>query len=412
MSTSADVHRSALFTPLTIGPLTLRNRIIKAATNEGSSRDGLPTKNLVRIHEAVAAGGAGMTTVAYCAVNEDGRTLPGQLLLNEACVPHLRVLTETVQAQGAAASAQITHGGCFTFLPPQHSRFPLSSSGGFNKVGILSGMLRKQAMSQADMRQVADDFVRAARLAREAGFNAVELHMGHGYLLSQFISPLYNKRGDDYGRTLENRLRFPAEVLGRVLDAVGKELAVVCKFSITEGVRRGHNAEHGAQIAARLEREGAHMLVLSAGMNVESMPTMFGNTFSKENRVDTGKPLVTAAVFLKSLMEPKVDFRELYLLEHARKVRQAVGLPLAYIGGAKSLAGLEQVLGEGFDAVAMGRVLIAEPDYPNKLQQGLSRDSICTACNRCVVTMYSPGGTSCVLGAPGDAQLNSQYAAG
>ncbi len=402
---------SAAFQPLTIGPLTLRNRLIKAATNEGAARAGIPTKQMVKIHESVAAGGVGMTTLAYCAVSSDGRTLPDQIVLERECVPHLRVLTDAVHRQGAAASAQITHGGCFTFLPPQQTTRPLSASGGFNKVGIMSGMLRKQAMTEADMLRIADEFVQGARLAREAGFDAVELHMGHGYLLSQFISPLYNKRRDAYGGSLENRLRFPSQVLRQVLDAVGKDLAVVCKYSITDGVRAGNQAADGAAIARILEREGAHLLVLSAGMNVESATTMFGSTFPKDNRVSTGNPLVSAAMFLKSLTEPKVDFHELYLLEHARQVRAAVRMPLAYLGGAKSLDSIEQVMAEGFDAVAMGRVLIAEADYVNKLQSGTSRDSICTSCNRCVAMMYTPGGTSCVLGQPGDALLNSQGAA-
>lgn len=399
------------FTPLTVGPLTLRNRFIKAATNEGMAPGGIPSKQLVKFHESMAAGGVGMTTLAYCAVSPDGRTLPGQIILNEETQPHLRLLTDAVHQHGAAASAQITHGGCFTFIRERATPRPLSASGGFNKVGLMSGMFRKQAMSDADMQQVADEFVRGARLAREAGFDAVELHMGHGYLLSQFISPLYNKRRDQYGGSLDNRLRFPALVLRRVLEAVGKDLAVVCKYSITDGMRGGHKAEDGAAIARILEREGAHMLVLSAGMNVESITTMFGSSFPKENRVSTGNPLIATAMFLQRLTEPKVDFRELYLLEHARKVRAEVKLPLAYLGGAKSLQSIEQVLGEGFDAVALGRVLIAEPDYANKLAAGTSRDSICTSCNRCVAMMYTPGGTSCVLGQPGDARLNAQPAA-
>jgi 2,4-dienoyl-CoA reductase-like NADH-dependent reductase (Old Yellow Enzyme family) len=402
---------STAFQPLTLGPLTLRNRFIKAATNEGASRGGLPTKQMVRLHESLAAGGVGMTTLAYCAVSADGRTLPDQIVLAPDTLVHLRRVVDAVQRHGAAASAQITHGGCFTFLSPQQTARPLSASGGFNKVGVMSGMWRKQAMSEADMQQVASEFVRGARLAREAGFNAVELHMGHGYLLSQFISPLYNKRHDQYGGSLENRLRFPRMVLRQVLDAVGKDLAVLCKYSITEGVRGGNRGEDGAAIARMLEAEGAHMLVLSAGMNVESTSTTFGSTFPKENRVKTGNALVNAAMFLKNLSEPTIAFRELYLLEQARLVRAAVKMPLAYIGGVKSLDGIEQLMREGFDAVALGRVLLAEPDYVNKLQSGVSRDSICTACNRCVAMMYTPGGTSCVLGAPGDALLNSQAAA-
>ena len=405
-----DQSHSA-FTPLRVGPLTLRNRFIKAATNEGMAVDGVPSKQLVRFHESMAAGGTAMTTLAYCSVSPDGRTLPGQIVLQPDSLAHLRVLTDAVHRHGAAASAQITHGGCFTFLRERSTPRPQSASGGLNKIGMLSGMFRKQAMRETDMNRVIDEFAQGARLAREAGFDAVEIHMGHGYLLSQFISPLYNKRRDSYGGSLENRLRFPRQVLRAVLDAVGREMAVLCKYSVTEGVSGGNRPEDGVAIARLLEGEGAHMLVLSAGMNAESITTMFGSSFPKENRVRPSNPLVAAAMAIQQLREPQVAFRELYLLEHSRRIRQAVKLPLAYLGGVTSLAGARQVMGEGFDALALGRALIAEPDLVGKFQSGASQAGICNACNRCVAMMYTPGGTSCVLGEPGDAVLNGQAAA-
>ena len=400
------------FSPIVIGPLTLKNRFIKSATNEGMSAQGVPSRQLVKLHSALVAGGVALTTVAYCAVSSDGRTLPNQLTLTQVSLPHFKALTDGVHEKGGLASAQITHGGCFTFIRERSTKRPLSASGGFNKIGLMSGMFFKQAMDEADMQQVVREFAQGARLARQAGFDAVEIHMGHGYLLSQFISPMYNKRRDHYGGSLENRLRFPRRVLRAVLDAVGQDMAVICKYSVTEGVRAGNSAEDGAKIAAMLEREGAHLLVLSAGMNAESITTMFGSSFPMENRVQQKNKLIAFAMAIQRRKEPTVEFRELYLLEHARKVRAAVKMPLAYLGGAKSLASIETLMAEGFDLVAMGRVLLAENDYVNKLASGVSRDSICTACNRCVAMMYTPGGTSCVLGQPGDATLNSQPAAG
>jgi 2,4-dienoyl-CoA reductase-like NADH-dependent reductase (Old Yellow Enzyme family) len=400
------------FSPLRIGPLTLRNRFIKSATNEGRARGGTPSKSLAKFHESMAAGGNAMTTVAYCAVSPDGRTFVDQVTLDQTSVSHLRVLTDAVHRHGAAACAQITHGGCFTFLKELESGRPLSSSGGFNKVGIMSGLLLRRAMTEGDMDKVAGEFVRAARLAREAGFDAVEIHMGHGYLLSQFISPLYNKRRDQYGGSTGNRVRYPAMVLRRVLDAVGRDMAVVCKFSVTDGVRGGNTADDGAIVARALEAEGAHLLVLSAGMNVESITTMFGSSFPKENRARPANAIVAAAMFIQRLTEPKdVQFREMYLLDHSRRVRTAVKMPLAYLGGLKSLASVERVLAEGFDAVALGRALICEPDLPRRFETGAAKASECISCNRCVAMMYTPGGTSCVLHEPGDPSLNSQPAA-
>lgn len=407
-----QANESRAFTSLRIGPLTLRNRFIKSATNEGSARGGTATKRLVQFHEAIAAGGVGMTTVAYCAVAPDGRTFIDQVTLDAAQVPHLKVVTDAVHRHGAGAAAQITHGGCFTFVPPVETARPLSASGGFNKVGVLSGQWRRQAMTVADMERVAGEFVRGARLAREAGFDAVEIHMGHGYLLSQFLSPLYNRRSDAYGGDVRGRARFPVQVLERVLEAVGREMAVVCKISVTEGTRGGNTAADGAEIAKLLEAAGAHLLVLSAGLNIESITTMFGSSFPKELRGQVSNPIVAMAMFIQRFTEPKnVQFHELYQLENSRKTRAATKMPLAYLGGVKSLANVGQIMDEGFDAIALGRVLIHQADLVDAFATGRVLESGCTSCNRCVAMMYTPGGTSCVLGTPGDATLNATPAA-
>ena len=410
--TEMPANQRRAFTPLTIGPLTLRNRFIKSATNEGSARGGTASKRLVQFHEAIAAGGVGMTTVAYCAVAPDGRTFVDQVTLDEAQVPHLRVLTDAVHRHGAAAAAQITHGGCFTFVPPRDTPRPLSASGGFNKVGIMSGQWLRQAMTLSDMERVAEEFVRGAKLAREAGFDAVEIHMGHGYLLSQFLSPLYNRRRDAYGGDVRGRARFPVQVLERVLNAVGKQMAVVCKISVTEGTRGGNTAADGAQIARLLEAAGAHLLVLSAGLNIESITTMFGSSFPKENRTRVGNPVVALAMLIQQFTEPKnVVFHELYQLANSRPARAATRMPLAYLGGVKSLANVGELMDEGFDAIALGRVLIHQADLVDAFASGRVQVSGCTSCNRCVAMMYTPGGTSCVLGTPGDAALNATPAA-
>ncbi|HEU0197687.1 MAG TPA: NADH:flavin oxidoreductase, partial [Nevskiaceae bacterium] len=196
---------AAAFQPLKLGPLALRNRFIKSGTNEGMSRQMLPTAALVKHHRDIAAGGVGMTTVAYCSVSLDGRTFDEQLLLRPEAVPYLRVLTDAVHVEGAAISAQVTHCGCFSLLESLSGKRPMSASGGFNPTSALVGHYFKRAMTEADLEQVAGEFVAGAKVARDAGFDAVELHMGHGYLLSQFLSPKYNRRTDRYGGGPEQR---------------------------------------------------------------------------------------------------------------------------------------------------------------------------------------------------------------
>ncbi|TJY58806.1 NADH:flavin oxidoreductase [Sinimarinibacterium sp. CAU 1509] len=414
MTLPTDAARA--YTPITLGPLTLRNRFIKSATNEGMAKGGVPSKLLVEHHRRMAAGGAAMTTVAYCAISPDGRTFEDQVSLDEPSLPHLRALTDAVHREGAAACAQITHGGAFTFLPQLSTRYPLSASGGFNAAGVISGRLFKTEMTTADLARVADEFVVGARRAQAAGFDAVEIHMGHGYLLSQFVSPKYNRRRDAYGGSAAQRARYPAEVLSRVLDAVGRELAVTCKICVTEGFKGGATADDAIEVARVLEAAGAHLLVLSGGMNVESPWAIFGSNMPAAAVDVIENPVIKLATRMMRLWEPKIPFRELYFLEHSRRLRAAVKMPLAYLGGAKSVAGVEQAMHDGFDCVVMGRALIHDPQLINKFRDGVLTESGCTACNECVALMYTPGGTRCVLQTaddPGfDPALNRQPAAG
>jgi len=402
----------AAYAPLKLGPLTLRNRFIKSATNEGMAKGGVPSRALLQHHQRMAAGGAAMTTVAYCAISPDGRTFEDQVTLDDASLPHLKALTDAVHREGAAACAQITHGGAFTFVPRLSTGNPLSASGGFNPPGAISGRFFKKAMTDDDLARIADEFVAGAQRARAAGFDAVEIHMGHGYLLSQFLSPAYNRRRDAWGgRTASERVRFPARVLRQVLAAVGGTMAVTCKIGVTEGFKGGATAADAVEVAVALEREGAHLLVLSGGMNVEAPWAIFGSNMPREATDVIDNRIVRTATRLMKLWEPKVPFQELYLREHSLKVRAAVSMPLAYLGGAKSVAGVQQVLSDGFDAVVMGRALLHEPNLVNQFRDGSTTASGCTACNQCVVMMYTPGGTQCVLHPPNDLKLNQTPAA-
>ncbi len=397
------------FDPVTLGPLTLRNRFIKSGANEAMSRDGRPTKAMVKHHRDLAAGGIGMTTVAYMAVAEVGRTLGDQIWMRPDVLPDLRVLTDAVHAEGAAISAQITHGGSFVTSLHVKGR-TISASSGFNAAGSLRGNFLQRAMNEDDMQRVIGEFARAAELCREAGFDAVELHMGHGYLLNQFISPLSNKRRDAYGGSAENRVRFPARVLAAVKQAVGRDLAVLAKINVADGVKGGATVDDAIVTARALQAAGADMLVLSGGRNVESTWFMFGSTMHREevSKIlrQQGDWLTAFAMKAVAFMEPKIAFRELYFREYSQKIRAAVDLPLAYLGGIKSLANAQQAVDDGFDALVMARTLIHDPALVNKFKSGEVTQSGCTSCNACVAYIYHPGGTRCVLNPPNDEALN------
>ncbi|MDT0574578.1 NADH:flavin oxidoreductase [Croceicoccus sp. F390] len=400
------------FEALTIGPLTLRNRFIKAATNEGMAKGGIVSRGLSLFHERMAKGGVGMTTVAYCAVSRDGRTFIDQVVLDRNSLDDLKAMTTAIHREGGAICAQLTHAGSFTFLPKSElaTDKPLTSSGGFNKVGMLSKRWFKQAMNRQQMDDIADEFVIAARLAREAGFDAVELHMGHGYLLSQFVSPVYNKRRDAYGGTIEKRMTYPVEVLTKVLDAVGKELAVLVKFSMTDGVSHGNQIGDGIAIARSVAQAGAHMAVLSNGLNVESVTATFGSPLPATS-TKAANPIVGLGMKVQRMTAPKnVVFHENYLQEKARRIRAATDMPLAYLGGIQSFDGVEQAMTDGFDAIAMGRILIHDPQIIDRWKNGSHETSGCTTCNQCVTMMYMPSGTHCILTGAQDPKLNLMHA--
>lgn len=394
-----SASKSNAFSPLKVGPITLRNRFIKSATNEGMCKGGVISKGLAQFHERVAEGGAALSTVAYCATSNDGKTFVDQARLGSDTVADFKVLTDGVHKHGGAACAQITHAGCFTFLPKDvmAARKPLSASGGFNKVGVMSNRYFKKKMNRDDMDMIAEEFVNAAQHARESGFDAVELHMGHGYLLSQFISPFYNKRKDAYGGTIEKRMAFPSVVLSKVLDAVGKDLAVIVKYSQTDGREGGNTIEDGMKVAKILEHTGAHMAVLSNGMNVEAITAMFGSSLPTEVRSPPKNPIIRLGMAMQKMTEPSnVQFKEMYLLEHAKKIRSAVNMPLCYLGGVQTLDNVNSALDAGLDAVAMGRALVFDPGFINGMKDGSIMSSGCTACNQCVTMMYTPGGTACI----------------
>ncbi|RLQ22914.1 NADH:flavin oxidoreductase [Seongchinamella sediminis] len=402
------------FEPLKLGPITLRNRFIKSGANEGMCLQGRPTAALVNHHRELAAGGVGMTTVAYLAVASVGRTLPNQTWMRPEIVPDLRVLTDAVHAEGGAISAQITHGG--SFVTGMHVRGRLiSASSGFNPAGLMKANFLQRKMNQADMDRVTAEFVEAAKLAREAGFDAVEIHMGHGYLLNQFISPMSNKRTDEYGGSAENRVRFPARVLAAVREAVGDDVAVLAKINVADGPSRGATVEDAIVTARALQQAGAHMLVLSGGRNVESTWFMFGSNMNREEIMKvmklTGDWLSALMMKVAAFSERKIDFREMYFREYSQKIRAAVDLPLAYLGGVKSLDNVETAMADGFETVVLARALLRDPDLVAQFQGGQMRQSRCDNCNACVAYIYHPDGTRCIHRDANDPQANRIFAA-
>lgn len=381
------------FSPVQLGPLTLRNRVIKAATSEGRSPQGLVTDELIDFHRTFAEGGVGMTTVAYCCVSPQGASAPGQIVMSESALPGLRRLTESVHGAGAAVSAQLGHAGVVapkkltgsTALAP--SRFINPTSFAYCREITLD-----------EIRSVIEQFADAARVAVDAGFDAVELHFGHLYLPSSFLSPLINRRKDDYGGSIDNRSRLVREIATRVREVVDSQIAVIAKLDMDDGLPGSIWIDEALRTAQLLDADATlDALELTQGSSVYKPMYLFRGDVPVREFATVMPPALRPAVRLFGKQTMGVyPYRDLYMLESARQFVPVMrNTKLVLLGGITQRSHIETGLAEGFDFVAMGRALLREPDLVNTMRDEPMTRSRCNHNNKCMVTVF--GRTHCVL---------------
>ena len=377
---------SILFTPGKIGPLTVRNRTIRSAAFESMCPGNVPSKELLDYHHSVAAGGVGMTTVAYAAVTRSGLSFDRQLWMRPEIVPGLRKVTDAVHKEGAAASIQLGHCGNMSHKSIC-GETPVGACTGFN----LYSPTFVRGLRKDELPAMAKEFGNAVRLARESGFDAVEIHAGHGYLISQFLSPYTNHRKDEFGGSLENRMRFMDMVMEEVMKAAGNDLAVLVKMNMRDGFRGGMELEESLQVARRLQQSGAHALVLSGGfVSKAPMYVMRGEMpIRSMTHYMTCWWLKYGVRLVGKWMIPSVPFREAYFLDDALKFREALDMPLVYVGGLVTRQKIDEVLNDGFEAVQMGRALLNEPGFVNRMRMEENARCSCKHSNYCIARMYT-----------------------
>ena len=379
------------FAPASLGPVRLRNRIVKAATFEGMSPRGLVSGSLIEFHRRIAAGGAGLTTVSYVAVSRDGRGAPNEIYIHDAAADGLGRIAAAVHAEGAAISAQLGHAGPVGTIRKRY----LGPSPGRTMAGT-----KVEQITATEIDEVVGQFAGGAALLAEAGFDAVELHFGHHYLVSAFLSPRWNRRTDDYGGAVVNRARLPVRILRAVRDAVGGRMAVTAKLNMTDGIRGGLQTADSVEIARLLQAEGVlAALELTAGGSRANQMYMFRGAPPRAEMA-AALPGVAGVGFRlagRALLRD-YPYQEAYLLPLARQFREALTLPLVLLGGISSLAAIRQAFAEGFDFVAMGRALLREPDLVARLAAGQATAGTCTHCNKCIPSIFT--GTRCVLDHP------------
>ncbi len=380
---------STLFSTYKIGPVELRNRTIRSAAFEAMCPGHRPSQELFDYHTAVARGGIGMTTVAYAAVCKSGLSFDSQLWMREEIVPELKKLTDAIHAEGAKVSIQLGHCGNMS-----HKSIcgciPMGASRGFN----LYSPTFVQKMNRKEIEEVAEAFGKAVELAIKAGFDAIEIHAGHGYLISQFLSPYTNHRRDEFGGSLENRMRFMKMCIEKVVAAGKGKVALFAKLNTRDGFKGGQETDELIEVAKVLRDLGIEAIVLSGGFVSRHPMYVMRGQFPVKTIVHYfpwKQWWLKAGVILGGkIVAPTVPFKKLFFLEDARKFREAIpDFPFVYVGGVVDRKGADQIMEEGFPMLQLGRAVLEDTDFVNKIKDNENHCSGCEHSNFCVGRMYS-----------------------
>ena len=383
---------SAAFTQMKLGPLTLKNRFIKAATFEGRMPRGEVTDDLIEFHTEVARGGAAMTTVAYCAISAGGRVHRDTMVLDRRRAQALRRLTDAVHAEDTLVSAQIGHAGLVANTRSNRMK-TLSPSTRLSTPAM--ALVRGATIDQLET--VISDFGAAARNAVDAGFDAIEVHLGHGYLVSSFFSPNLNRRTDRFGGDMVRRAELARRVVERVRREAGDSVAVVAKFNMDDGVRGGFWLTDSLPTARLLEADG-HLdaLELTGGSSLLNPMYYFRGEVPMAEFIASQPAVVGLGLrVIGRRLFRTYPFEEAYFLPQARQFRETLSMPLILLGGVNNLDTVETAMAEGFEFVAMARALLRDPGLINKFRESTAREGLCVHCQKCMATIY--GGTRCVL---------------
>lgn len=391
--------------PANLNGLELRNRIIRAATFEGKTPNGIPTRELIEYHKAPCEGGVAMTTLGYCATEPDGRLHEDMILMNESVRPQLTTLLNELHATGAKVSGQLGHCGHFSKNRNlQRLKRPLGPSPHFNNLGLMVGKPFAGAMSEKDIDLFVQSYHDTALFMKEIGFDAFEIHFGHGYGLSQFLSPLTNRRSDQYGGSIENRMRVPLRCYEAVRKAVGHDFPILGKQSMFDAVKGGLREKDALVVSETLDKAGIDALITSAGTSsYNPMPMVRGKSLAP-GIIDTA-PNAVAKFFLKFFapkMFRELPYKELYLLDGHKRFRDRVkNAKMVYVGGCHTTESIEEVMRVGVDFIQIARALIKDPNMINNIRdkQHDYRNG-CTHCNYCLTSIDRRGGVHCELNDP------------
>ncbi|MHA1194166.1 MAG: NADH:flavin oxidoreductase [Promethearchaeota archaeon] len=362
--------------PKKIGQIEIKNRFVRSATFEGmATEEGYVTDQLVELYKTLAKGGVGLIITGYAYVQESGKAFEKQTgVSRDDYITGLSRIAETVHKNGdnCKVALQIAHCG-------RQSRFLENT---IAPSALEEKLTRKmpREMTKEEIRETVDAFSQAIRRAKEAGFDAVQLHGAHGYIITQFLSPYINKRTDEYGGSMENRTRFLEEIYNKSVELVGTEFPIFIKMNGVDFIEGGTTLNESTEVAKRLEKIGYAAIEVSGGIwevaKLKKKDLGWKSTFLPESRI-----------FIGTMNEPA------YNLPYAKEFKKVLDIPVILIGGINSLDLVEQILtDESADFVSFSRPLIREPNLPNRWMKGIGNQKVeCIFCNGCLATTVTPG---------------------
>ncbi|UCH95839.1 MAG: NADH:flavin oxidoreductase [Candidatus Aminicenantes bacterium] len=352
------------FQPLSLEKFQTINRFVRSATCEYlADNDGRPGKRFLELYKKLAKGNIGMIITGFAYVMPNGKSTPGQAgIYSDDLIPLWKEVTKVFRDSDSIFLMQIVHGG--RQVRPQGNPGPVWAPSPVPEESKYK--TRPLEMTETQIKQVIDAFIKAAARAEQAGFHGIQLHVAHGYLLSQFLSPYTNRRTDDYGGNQEKRTRITVEIIKGIKEIVNDKFIISAKLNGEDFIEGGLTLKQAIESAKRLEDAGLDFIEISGGM--------------AGSRLDAVRKDITT-----------ID-QEGYLRDHAREIGKEVGIPTASVGGYRTLEFIEQTLRPGdVDLISLCRPFIREPDLLLKFKDNEIEKASCISCNKC----FNPRGIRC-----------------
>ena len=394
-SATHSVMPASAFAPADLAGIAVRNRILRSATHEGLADErGLPTEALQRRYLALAQGGVGAIITGYAGVQQDGKSSLLRMLMidGDDCIPAYRALVEAVHGAGTPIILQIAHCGRQTCS--RVTGLPTVAPSAIRD--RLYGEDEPRALSESAIEELIESFVAAIGRARQAGFDGVQLHGAHGYLLSEFLSSYMNRRTDRWGGSVENRFRIVGEILARARSRLGA-YPILMKLNGYDGRPGGMRVPEAIAIARMAETAGCSALEVSCGVGEDLLFTARSDALPVDALMAYSHKLQTAPRFTRlvaraamrvliPLLAPPAKPKRLYNVDAAEQIRRQIGIPVIVVGGIRSRSEIEQILGQDrAQFVSLCRPLIFEPGLVGKMERGQQEASRCLDCCYCIV---------------------------